>query len=663
MIVCPNCNKELSDGAKFCGRCGTRITEEIIAASMAKEEIVSEETPVSVEVAEKEVLSTPKTKKERFKEALISQMPFDFRRRKVQIWSGVVAVALILVMVLSVVFSYLGRNNYVLYLKDDELMYSSLTSIKPVEVTEDSTTYHAAYYTMLSKDETKIFYLDDIYDDGGKLYYREVKKPDKDPVKIDSNVTSFMINEKGNRVTYLKEGKLYQHNLKEKDKLASNVEGFQASKDGKIVVWLDSDDKAYIMKIGKDKEKIDSNISEILYVTEDCKTVWYMRDDILYKKEIGKDKQKVAGDVARVVHIYDSGKAYFLKEETKNLMLQDYVVDDKKETDALMQEPIYPSLSDYLNLYDTYEEAYEAYDQACDAYYDARNEWWDKEDRDYLREQLETASYEYQVYNLYYYNGKQVQTVSKEVSRNTMDYAMDKAVISYGVTRRVNSEKMTLSEINYIYEIRYMIEEMLEQPGDFYIAIGAKTTNTGIDNAGDCAIAADGSMAYILNDMDYDTQEGTLYQVVISKDKVKKATKVASDVYAYGIIFVGGDKLAYLKQVKNECGDLYVGKKKVDSGVVEYSATYYKELKAILYKTDWDDEDDSYTLMQYKDGKVTEIAEDVASFAVTPNGYIAYLCDYNQNRDEGDLYLYNKRKSKLIDDEVTCILPVRRWED
>ena len=67
--------------------------------------------------------------------------------------------------------------------------------------------------------------------------------------------------------------------------------------------------------------------------------------------------------------------------------------------------------------------------------------------------------------------------------------------------------------------------------------------------------------------------------------------------------------------------------------------------------------------MQYKDNKKTEIAEDVHDYEVTSKGKIVYLCDYNVDKSEGDLYLYDKKDSKQIDDEVSMIITIRSWND
>lgn len=672
MAICPKCNKEVREGSKFCRECGAAL-EPVVAESVSEEvtvaeEVLAEEALPVEETPVEQQSEQPEKPKNKFKAALaavLAKLPIDFRKKKVKIWTAVIAAVLVVVMVLSIVLSVLGRNNYVLYLKEGELMFSGLSNIKPFQVTDDSTTASAAYYTRISKNEKTIFYLDDVEGGVGKLYYRELNKPKKDAEKIDSDVSHFMVNEQGNRVTYYKEGKLYQHNLKDREKLASDVKAgnWAVSEDGKNVIWLNQDGKAYFLKVGSKKEKIDSNITQIIQASDDCKTVWYLKDDNLYVKESKKDKKKIASDVETVLCVYETGELYFTKSDTKTISLKDYVIDDMKEIDAQMVEPEYPNLGDFFDIYDDYDEAYNAYYDAVDAYYEARDAWWDKQDRDDLRTDLEGETLEFDVYDLYFYDGKKVKTVAENIDRYELECSYNKAVIAFNTFAETEVEKIKLSEVSYLYEVREHVEYAFEMHEAMYVAVQDSKTKVTLNDIDEIQISPDGKMIYAFCESDLDTEKGDLYKIAISGKKLKTAEKIASDAYAYGVEFVEGNKLAYFKDVEGDCGTLYIDKKKIDSEVSIYSVYYYEALKGILYCTDVDDEDESYTLMQYKDNKKTEIAEDVHDYEVTSKGKIVYLCDYNVDKSEGDLYLYDKKDSKQIDDEVSMIITIRSWND
>ena len=69
-----------------------------------------------------------------------------------------------------------------------------------------------------------------------------------------------------------------------------------------------------------------------------------------------------------------------------------------------------------------------------------------------------------------------------------------------------------------------------------------------------------------------------------------------------------------------------------------------------------EEDDNSYQLKSYKDGKITTIADDVFDFGFTTGGDLLYLRDYNLNRCVGTLYLYNGKDSTKLDDDVAAII-------
>ena len=56
-----------------------------------------------------------------------------------------------------------------------------------------------------------------------------------------------------------------------------------------------------------------------------------------------------------------------------------------------------------------------------------------------------------------------------------------------------------------------------------------------------------------------------------------------------------------------------------------------------------------------------EIADDVYDYIVTPSKQIVYLCEYDVDDAEGELYLYKKNKPQKIDDEVSAIIYIYAW--
>ncbi|MBP3936582.1 MAG: zinc ribbon domain-containing protein [Clostridia bacterium] len=310
MKYCPNCEKPLEDEALFCDTCGTAAAESDVSVepAVSAESAVAEEIP-AVEVApiEEEVPSEPATSSVVSSEAvsavvasardLINKVP----KTVLMIAGAALAVIILLTVILSLFTG--GTPDHALYIKDGELIYSTLKKGGDI-ITDEPTTYAMH---MLSADGEKLFFVED-----GDLYWCPPTKPEK-AEKIAGNVSSFLINEDGNRVTYQKDGDLYQSDLKEADRIASDVEGFIVTKDGKMVMY-GKDDAIYVQRVGKDeKEKLGSDDSlELHYMSEDLKEFYFSDEDKLYFKKFGKDREEIARDVSTVIQAYEDGDIYYV---------------------------------------------------------------------------------------------------------------------------------------------------------------------------------------------------------------------------------------------------------------------------------------------------------------------------------------------------------------
>ena len=369
MSTCPNCNKQLEDGTKFCDSCGNQIIETIFCQNCGKE--TSTEFAFCQNCGASLSDETIVSKHNQKKKFALPKLPFKLSKKLIAIGSACIALVLVLVIVLSILLSGGGHNNnFALYIKDGEMYFTNISKIEPWQVTtrlveddsivKDSFVYTLGNYTHLSKDGKILFYVDKYTkdSDGVSLFYRYVNKPEQEPVKIDSDITSYAVSQNGKLITYLKgdEGALYQHNLTDKEKIASEVSSFIVSDDGKKIGYLNKEDGMYLKYAGKDKEKLDSDVSRIIYINEAFNTVYYTKEGALYKTVEGKDKVKIASDISAVLKVYESGEVYYLKSDSSEVTLLDYVEDDLKDSDAAMDEPQppeRPSRYDYED-YDDY---------------------------------------------------------------------------------------------------------------------------------------------------------------------------------------------------------------------------------------------------------------------------------------------------------------------
>lgn len=72
---------------------------------------------------------------------------------------------------------------------------------------------------------------------GTPTYTLSYVKGKKDPVKIDSGIEGYYRVTEDNKIVYMKNDNLYVSDLKDKTKLASDIDYFYLDKAGKNVMW------------------------------------------------------------------------------------------------------------------------------------------------------------------------------------------------------------------------------------------------------------------------------------------------------------------------------------------------------------------------------------------------------------------------------------------
>lgn len=715
MYICPNCGKTLEDGTKICGNCGVLIVEQVFCHNCGKQTSVEYDFCRycgAARITEQEA-KTPKTRKKRngakLSETLIKtakawgnklKVLFNkfckmFPNKMYMIGAGAVAALLIFIIVLSVALSSGAKNNCVLYLKDKEMFFSKVGKIKPWQVTaklvdssgvENQNLANSASsigsYVHVSEDGKKIFFVDKIGSNGMALYYRSATNSRKSAVKIDSNVDAFDISKDGNTLVYLKgeAGDLYIHNLKEKEKLATGVSDFAVSEDAKTIIWMDNEFNIYAKRGNKEAMQLDTLVDDIERISDDFKTIWYTKENSLYKMVLGKDAVELVSGIHSVLAVYESDVFYYLKSSTAQYALYDYVEDDLAESDAAMVKPVRPKAPDDVYQWNfatedeynaakaEYEKAFEAYQKDYEEYEKAQEDWHGKEARDVIRENLKNNKHEVTTYSLYYNNGNEDKELTTAYEYGTAEYSFDHEIFIYGVSKKTQVAKLKISEISSYEDVSNMVNTAGKAAAAYFIAIDDNVSEVKETAAERFWITDDGKAVYFLDDVDHTDEEGKeaeyphgdLYKMTISGKNVKRTTLYDSDVYSSRISLYTEDKeskLLYYKSFANENGELYLDKEKIADDVRNYS--YHMENNTITCMTEWNAEKSYGTLKQWKQGKLTTIADDVHSYVLTPEGQVLYLTEYNLNNYKGDLYIYNRgKKSKKVDDDVIAIVPV-----
>lgn len=692
MITCPKCNKKLSDDAKFCNDCGEQILKTIICPNCGK--------PTSTEVlfcqncgvyvGEKSVEERPKLNSKKRKANKLPKKAVVF---------GMIGVAAVAVIVL-VAFLFSGgskksKNNYALYLKDEELFFTDfkknseewqLTS-RLIDTDDISESYLAnekkqfSLFTDMSEDGKYIFFPDKMEDDYGfNLYYKEVNKLGSEAIKVDSDITFYTVNTAATLITYIKgdEDNLYQYKIKDdtKEKIASDVAEFNVSDDGKKIVYRNYEDSIYRKNANKEKEKVASNVSSFTYLTEDFSTVYYVKDDSLYKQVEGKEKEKIAADVYSVLWTYDSGEIYYLKGESMTGSLLDYVTDDMKEEDDSISEPIYPDYpgsphrpnwwdfdtnEEYQIAYDAYEAAYEEWKTECEqmkkSYEEACFAYSEKTSRDELRNRLKEESINRQKLSLCFHNGVEEAVITDNFKYYGYAVAAETPVLSYEAYSQSEIGKIKLSEIESVYDVETMVEKALTTSCERYIAVkGVATLIEQEKEAVNFKINPSGTLVYYVDNIPDNESYGELYRITISNGVVGKPEVYDSDVYMGLCDFVSGSALEYFKDYKEGAGEYYINKNRIDYDVRFYNV-HYDDGK-VFYISDFNSEKSYGTLKFYDGEKSVKIADDVHDFSVAPDGRVLYLYDYSMKYYKGELHEWYNKKTRKIDDDVISIFSI-----
>ena len=662
-MFCPNCSKELPDGTKFCGSCGTPIAVSQTPMAPAEPEVI--EAPVyeapayeapAYEAPEATTYEAPvaapiKPAEKKSVDVMgivnkVKDTVVDTVKKIPSKYLKIGAAALVVVLLIVLVSNLFGGEkapNYGLYLKEDEAYFTNLNGKAGNMITKKALEDY-----IITQDGKKLFFIDG----KGDLYY--VKTPGKkEATKLDSNVSEFMVSENGKIVIYEKNGDLYQHNLKKEEKIAKDVSVEALSPDCKIIYYRNDDGDLICWKNGKEEE-IDDDVY-ILHASEDRKTIIYTDGEDLFTKKVGKKAKEVANDTAGANNLNEDGGFYFWTYPEGDM--EDYFDDN--------------DLSGEMNFLST----------------------------------------------LYYFNGSKAKKIAENVYVDTdftaTNASYNRTMILYYQFGKVAEGDLDYDDLRDLMEddMDYeeaMIELLTEVSGkcNRYIGINGKAGKCKIEEEiSELYLSGNGKTMYAL--VDVDDGEGTLMKASVSGNKVKSFKEVDTDVAVgsiKGFLFTYAnfglseipdanfsDLFVYFKDVENGKGELFINGKSAAEDVSTDGVVYNPGKKTVMFYMD--KKDGEGTLCMHNGKKLTEIAEDVSGYTVHRNGDVAFKSDYKDGEytlnlytgkvklvaedvtsfrftadgdilyltemknGEGDLYLYTG-KAKLIDEDVTYILSV-----
>lgn len=598
---------------------------------------------------------------------------------------AVVFIALLCVFVPRLLKGVGGKENehdFLLYIKDNELMMAKSGEYTPVQIGEkyyededdaDIYTYNSGGVSY-SPDNKYIYYPHayDTYESVYDLYRKNLNDKKAEEEKIDSNVVYYEVVD-NDKILYIKDWddrKVYLYDKDEKIKVTSDALWAHVSDDGQYIIWETNDDdgRLYVQDIAmkEDKIKLESDIYTVYAYSSDLNVIIYDKDDNLYILKDLEDREKIASDVeyAYVYGSNDNLQIYYTKEGDEiELTVYDLIDDDCLSEDEDMVEP---RISDYQTT--TYVDDFFGSREKIetdDAYYDALEEYSQKEDRDYIREYLKSVDLTDSATEIYYYDAKSNES-SKIMDTIVLDedsLLEDTALMycwSVDVENVKNAPKLSELTDMTAYEVEAEAADALFNSMQvWYIKDGevVEIPNVEMDyeNINSLSVVANENNHMIYLMYEYYTEDlEDYYTELYSCDyNAEEAALELVNDEAFFIIDWFADDIYYT----NEDDDFYRGDTKIDEDVYAYSVNVQED-GTVLYLTDIDEDEVEGTLKMYQDGETVEIAENVPvlGYRIFEGNKIAFLEDYNFDKSRGDLNVYDGKEVINVDSDVASVI-------
>ena len=662
---CLKCGKGFSDNEAFCGLCGTK--REAVAPEIKKtyctecysyvhpDEKLCPACGKSIDEAEgdePQAYEPPPNEPQAEKKA----KPFG---KKLYIGIGIAAavvVTAVIIVVLISLFSGQQGGIHIMYAKDSQLHFTSLSNPEPFEMTDRlfdnvNDAYRGyefvwfSMYILICDNDRYIFYPDRI--DGASItyYWRDLNADNSRAdaaVRVDSDIRSMpFLTDDGSKMFYLKgeDNSLFVYDRRsgERTRIDDEVHRWYISDSGDYIVYekfKNPEFDIYEMSLQEslnEKTRLDAD-SWIRMAYPNEKKVFYIKDEALYLKEAGRDSVRIANNVWSLTTINNGTSAYLLKANEVTKKLSEFVDDDLAHDSDL--ESLRMILDDIENAA-TYNE--------YDLYY------WNRDGEVLIASNVA----------LWHHEG-----VSFTTSSEVEAAVYQKYDASTGIRRKMSEliDEYWFDFNSLIWSLQDEIVLKRAAAEEVYITIGDKESILDCYGAAQITIDPNGYV-YFLNGFNPDRERGTLMRVSISGGSAEQPEIIDDDVTRY-LLGNGNGNAYYFKEVRDGVGDLYLSGELIAFDVLTYSLYSYEASDILIYYTDYRTNNNYGTLCVYRNGTQTKIADNVSFFVPINANNIAYLSDYSFTRERGDLMLYNGRESTLVSTGVAALLWNQRmmWE-
>ncbi len=593
------------------------------------------------------------------------------KKKKGMMIGVAVAIAVFVLVVLLVATGKKDKvQKYTVFIKDNAAYYLDSDKKQPILIAENiyaneedvTSTYSSSCAFKFASNNKIVFYPQKIEfgandnEDVFALYYKRLNKPKEEPVKIAEGIVQYSASADGKNVICLdNKGNLYHYNMKDRNRMQTDVAKFWVADDFELFLWLSKNGELYSQRFNEKAEHIDGAVSYIPKLNADLSEIYYYKDktDSLWVKRSGVDKVKIAEDVISYSLLFTDIGVYFIKDE------------------PVEYETLYDFIVDPLYLKEDDEELLEEKNNSN------AKKWNEMLYRLWTREELQSRECDFiQPITLYYFNGEKVMEVCscsdivaqtdnslliKTFKYNTIkapyiqDFVdeIDKIEKFRDKVENKNQDlhQTTFSNYDYFDEFEQKIKDAYEntvawyliKDGEYYEIVPQKEVDGNV-----MFFSPEEDQLFYYTDLNID---GEKYEAELRVLTLAENTIVSDDIYESKVEYFNYtfDEFGRLISLKNfrewdskECYDLYMDKK-----LVAYDVDGYEVLAdgSIICYSPSNEE-----VFLYDKGESVKIADDIDDVFCKNVNVIYYLTN------EDELYSYAKGETARLENDVDRVL-------
>ena len=698
-MKCPNCEKELEEGAVFCPYCGKDIPRETEVDKAIRQEDPTENETAFCGVCGKKISASasccPYCGTTRNKQNNTQNMGKEFEgynqvnsynqsynqsysyqagkpRKKKGITGIIIAGICLAVLVIAAIVSInilRPAKQAFLYMKDSSHVYANqYKQGSDQRIDKES----GVIWQYVSNDKKKLYYAvnRDSYDASYyDIYCTNLKKLKDMPERVARNVKAATFLKNNNLVYANTDNNLYLLSAKDEIRLEKNIREYYVANDEKRIFWIDSNRDLYVqeLKANAAPQKISSGIQYISRYSADGSAMIAYKDDGYYAitDMMVETKMPSPDDIIYETGITDNGEVfeYYAKQaDGQQISLYDFVEDDMFDQDQQITEPDEEQYSHTVlnkGFWGSYETT-----EVDDAYYDALDQYDEKVQRDNLREQLKQYTLHIDQTEVCYYSsttGEQSLGVFNQLNYAVAyDTSEPYLALSYGQVD--TTQKIKFSEVyqNGVNWAESTVSDRLNSNSgskswEIYVGSTSSAFNAG-ENAGylsSIEVDAEHGRAYIK--VGNYNQNGTYSQDVLVYDANNGGvTSYVEDVNSFQLC------KGHTYYTMNEL--LYCDGNVIASNIED---SFYLDIlpdsgKILLEEYVPDDGSgvSKYNLSIIEDNKIQGIERNVNAFEWMDEDRIVYMTDMTSYDSNGTLSAYSKGKTQRIARNIKGIVPM-----